>query len=176
MPNFFEINKNIDFLIGPIYLKEDIKDFKFTLKHNKIPIKTKECLKYYNSVFKIILDEKLKDASKNLYSPYVKRAIDSIEKNYSKEIKIELLCKDFKINKSYFCTLFKNETGKTFINFLNNYRVEKSKDLLKDSSISLLDIAHTVGFNNQSYYCTVFKKFTCLTPLKYREELYKKGL
>ncbi|HII4430337.1 TPA: helix-turn-helix domain-containing protein [Clostridium perfringens] len=54
--------------------------------------------------------------------------------------------------------------------------MEKSKDLLKDFNLSLLDIAHKVGFSNQSYYCTVFKKFTGLTPLKYREDNYKKGL
>ncbi|MDU7963827.1 MAG: helix-turn-helix transcriptional regulator [Clostridium perfringens] len=80
------------------------------------------------------------------------------------------------MNKSYFCNLFKSETGQTFINFLNNYRIEKSKNLLKDLDLSLLDIAHKVGFSNQSYYCTVFKKFTNLTPLKYRESTYKKGL
>ncbi|EOU2004623.1 AraC family transcriptional regulator, partial [Clostridium perfringens] len=161
---------------GPLYLKEDLKNSNDDLELYKIPLKTKSCLKYYNSLLKIILDEKLKDNFSISYSPYVGRAIDFIEKNYAEEITIDSLCTEFKINKSYFCNIFKSETGQTFINFLNNYRIEKSKDLLKNLDLSLLDISHKVGFSNQSYYCTVFKKFTGLTPLKYREDNYKKGL
>ena len=163
MFNYKSIDKDLIFIIGPLYLKEDLKNSNDDLELYKIPLKTKSCLKYYNSLLKIILDEKLKDNFSISYSPYVGRAIDS-------------LCTEFKINKSYFCNIFKSETGQTFINFLNNYRIEKSKDLLKDLDLSLLDIAHKVGFSNQSYYCTVFKKFTGLTPLKYREDNYKKGL
>ena len=56
-------------------------------------------------------------------------------------------------------------------NYLNNYKVEKSKELLANTDYSLLDIALSVGFNNQSYYSTVFKKLTNQTPIKYRESL-----
>ena len=140
--NYKSIDKDLIFIIGPLYLKEDLKNSNDDLELYKIPLKTK----------------------------------DFIEKNYAEEITIDSLCTEFKINKSYFCNIFKSETGQTFINFLNNYRIEKSKDLLKDLDLSLLDIAHKVGFSNQSYYCTVFKKFTGLTPLKYREDNYKKGL
>lgn len=174
--NHKSIDKDLIFIIGPLYLKEDLKNSNDDLELYKIPLKTKSCLKYYNSLLKIILDEKLKDNFLISYSPYVCRAIDFIEKNYSKEITIDSICTEFKINKSYFCSLFKSETGQTFINFLNNYRIEKSKELLKNLDLSLLDIAHKVGFSNQSYYCTVFKKFTSLTPLKYRESTYKKSL
>jgi len=75
------------------------------------------------------------------------------------------------INKCYFCSIFKKETGLTFINYLNSYKIEKSKELLKNTNLSLLDIALSVGFNNQSYYSTVFKKITCKTPLEFREEI-----
>ena len=174
--NHKSIDKNLIFIIGPLYLKEDLKNSNDDLELYKIPLKTKSCLNYYNSLLKIILEEKLKANSPVSYSPYVCRAIDFIEKNYSKEFTIDSLCSEFKINKAYFCSIFKNETGQTFINFLNNYRIEKSKELLKDLDLSLLDIAYKVGFSNQSYYCTVFKKFTNQTPLKYRDSLYKKGL
>ena len=65
--------------------------------------------------------------------------------------------------------MFKKETGHTFINYLNNYKIEKSKELLKNTNMSLLDISLEVGFNNQSYYSTIFKKYTNMTPLEYRE-------
>ena len=65
--------------------------------------------------------------------------------------------------------MFKKETGQTFINYLNNYKIEKSKNLLKNTNMTLLDISLEVGFNNQSYYSTIFKKYTNMTPLEYRE-------
>ena len=65
--------------------------------------------------------------------------------------------------------MFKKETGQTFINYLNNYKIERSKDLLKNTNMTLLDISLEVGFNNQSYYSTIFKKYTNMTPHEYRE-------
>ena len=65
--------------------------------------------------------------------------------------------------------MFKKETGQTFINYLNNYKIERSKDLLKNTNKTLLDISLEVGFNNQSYYSTIFKKYTNMTPQEYRE-------
>ena len=65
--------------------------------------------------------------------------------------------------------MFKMETGQTFINYLNNYKIEKSKNLLENTNMTLLDISLEVGFNNQSYYSTIFKKYTNMTPLEYRE-------
>ena len=65
--------------------------------------------------------------------------------------------------------MFNKETGQTFINYLNNYKIERSKDLLKNTNMTLLDISLEVGFNNQSYYSTIFKKYTNMTPQEYRE-------
>ena len=65
--------------------------------------------------------------------------------------------------------MFKKETGQTFINYLNNYKIERSKDLLKNTNMTLLYISLEVGFNNQSYYSTIFKKYTNMTPQEYRE-------
>lgn len=106
-------------------------------------------------------------------SPCVSRAIEYIEKNYTHEVSIDMLCKELNINKCYFCNIFKKETGYTFINYLNNYKIEKSKKLLKNPNLSLLEIALAVGFNNQNYYSTIFKKITSKTPLQFRESILK---
>lgn len=111
--------------------------------------------------------------SANITSPVVSRAIDYIEEKYSDSITMDDICSEFNINKCYFCSVFKNKTGTTFVNYLNNYRVEKSKELLQSTSLSLLDISIAVGFNNQSYYSTIFKKFVDMTPLEYRYNFSK---
>ena len=101
----------------------------------------------------------------------MRKAIYYIHQNYNKDISIDDLCDKLNINKSYFCNLFKKSTNQTFSNFLNYFRVEKSKKLLSDPSLSLLDVALEVGFTNQNYYTIVFKKITNQTPSAYRKEL-----
>jgi len=94
-----------------------------------------------------------------------------IHNYYKEDISIDDLCDKLNINKSYFCNLFKKSTHQTFSNFLNHFRIEKSKKLLTDSSLSLLDVALEVGFTNQNYYTIVFKKLTNQTPSAFRKSL-----
>lgn len=103
------------------------------------------------------------------YSFHVKRAIDYIDSRYSDDITLEDIVDHLKINKSYFCTLFKKETGKTFTEFLNQTRVEKSKSLLLEDISSILDIALAVGFSNQNYFSILFRRYTGITPMQYRK-------
>jgi AraC-like DNA-binding protein len=112
-----------------------------------------------------------KASDKEPYSFYIKKALDYINKNYHEGISLDNISKYLDINKCYFCSLFKNETDKTFSQYLNELRIEKSKDLLSKKNLSLLDIALTVGFNNQNYFNMIFKKLTNMTPLEFRNSM-----
>lgn len=152
------------FIIGPIKCKKNDSDY--------IPFKPRSCIEYLPSVILNISDIKFSKGMSNLrFSIHVKKAIQYIHENYTHYINLDNLCNELSINKSYFCKIFKKETGFTFSNFLNNYRVEKSKYLLENTNLSLLDIAVSVGFNTQNYYSIVFKKFIKKTPLEYRNNI-----
>ena len=137
--------------------------FTTSLKENEslYYINCEKGLNYFIKLLKLFLSykntcsyEKISDVS-----PIIKESLDYVHKNYAKQITINDICDKFKINKCYFCCMFKKETGQTFINYLNNYKIERSKDLLKNTNMTLLDISLEVGFNNQSYYSTIFKKY-----------------
>lgn len=99
---------------------------------------------------------------------HVKKVLKYIIDNYHSSLNLENMACYLKINKCYLCDLFKKETGKTISQFLNEIRIEKSKDLLINTDMSVLEIALSVGYNNQSYYNMAFKKILGTTPLKYR--------
>ena len=162
-------NTEMYILIGPYTIEGDYNFEKDILCINTSTLNN--VLNFYS----FIIDKHIcpHSITKN-NSPCVIRAIEYIERNYTKEISIDDLCKELNINKCYFCSIFKKETGSTFINYLNSYKIEKSKELLKNPNLSLLDIALSVGFNNQSYYSTVFKKITSKTPLEFREKFIQK--
>ena len=157
-------------LIGPYIIEDDSN------MENDILYVNASTLNNALNFYSLIIDKHICPHSHNLIknnSPCVERAIEYIKNNYTNEISIDDLCKELNINKCYFCSIFKKETGSTFINYLNSYKVEKSKELLKNTNLSLLDIALSVGFNNQSYYSTVFKRITSKTPLEFRENFIK---
>ncbi|MGG7178259.1 helix-turn-helix domain-containing protein [Clostridium paraputrificum] len=159
-PYIFNINKPLFFLIGPFYNNSENKEYNLSL----LPPST---YKYINNLLSQVLDD-IYDKS---YNPFINRAIQYIHSNYFEDISMDKICHDLKINKCYFCNLFKKETGYTFTQFLTMWRIEKSKIFLKNPSLTLFDVALNVGFNNQGYYSTTFKKITGITPSEYKAAL-----
>ena len=96
-------------------------------------------------------------------------AMRYIQKNYRKPLTLEMVAEFIGYSPSYFSKVFKQETGTTFRNYLNQLRIEKSKSLLLSSSASISEICSTVAFEDQSYFCKVFKKFVGVTPDRYRK-------
>ena len=92
-----------------------------------------------------------------------------VEQNFDRQLKLEDVASYFHLNKCYFCSVLKKELGKTFSQIVNEVRVEKSKELLREGNLSTLSIALSVGFNNQNYFNMTFKKLTGMTPLQYRK-------
>lgn len=105
------------------------------------------------------------------YSLHVQKALNYMTRHYNKPITLDTMAQYLKINKCYFATILKQETGHTFSATLNQIRVERSKEYLKRKKYSILDIALNVGFTNQNYYCTIFKRLTNMTPTEFRQKM-----
>ena len=73
------------------------------------------------------------------------------------------------LSKTYLSSLFKKETGYSISEYINIVRIERSKSLLLEENISIIDIANLCGFEDQSYFTKVFKHIVGITPKKYRE-------
>lgn len=95
-----------------------------------------------------------------------------INRNYQKNITQDLLSSYFYINRSYLSTLFKERTGSKFVDYLNDVRIEKSKQLLATSNLKMYQVAKNVGYDNVKYFFRIFKKKTGVTPEIYRQENY----
>lgn len=75
------------------------------------------------------------------------------------------------LSSSYVCTLFKTETGQTLNQYLNEYRIRMSKQLLADQRFKITDISSKVGYSDGNYYSKAFKKMVGLSPSEYREKM-----
>jgi len=99
----------------------------------------------------------------------MQKALKFINANYAEEITLESVAAAVKLSPTYFSKLFSEEMGCRFTAYLNRLRVERSKLLLRDTDIPLVDIAGMVGYEDQSYFTKVFRKVAGLSPGKYRE-------
>lgn len=100
----------------------------------------------------------------------IHKSIQYIYSHYAEKITLESVSQMVYLSPAYFSRIFKQETGTTFNSFLNNIRIEKSKELLKSKQMKLVDIAFMVGFEDQSYFTKVFKKVTGITPMQCKQK------
>jgi two-component system response regulator YesN len=100
----------------------------------------------------------------------IDRITEYIHENYSAPLTMQDVANNFFLNPSYFCKLFKEETGYTFTHYLMKLRVDKAKDLMTMSTQKLYDIAAAVGYGNVQYFSTIFKEIEGVTPSQYRTE------
>jgi len=92
-----------------------------------------------------------------------------IRENYMDDIHLTLLAERFNYNPSYFSEWFKAKTGKTFIQYVTEVRMEHAVRLLAETKLPLWDIAELTGFSNPSYFSSKFKKIYGMSPSEYRQ-------
>lgn len=98
----------------------------------------------------------------------VEKMIYYIDSNYSQNISLTSISNTLHYNRTYLGRKFKNHTGDFFIDYLDNVRVEKSKDLLM-KGYKVYQIAEMVGYNNVDYFNNKFKKYTNVSPSQYKK-------
>lgn len=97
---------------------------------------------------------------------------DYIAKHYANDLlSIKDISDHVHLSASYVCTYFKTQTGQTLNQYLTEYRMEKAMRLLEDARYQIADISYQVGYTNGNYFSKSFKKFTGLSPSKYREKM-----
>jgi two-component system response regulator YesN len=141
------------------------------------PIIRTEFLELFREVVK---DLKIEAAGQPVYTighpvvkadcdTYITRAQQYIVENYSERIRLEDVSERLHVNPNYFSSIFKRDTGKNFIDYLNEVRINESKKLLLHTDEKVFEISLRVGYGNFSYFNKMFKRMSGVTPQAYRE-------
>lgn len=100
---------------------------------------------------------------------FAQRAIEYVQEHYADQnLSIETICSYLNVSAAYFSTIFKKETGKTFINYLTDYRMEEALELLMTQNEKTYIIAEKVGYSDPNYFSYAFKKQFGMSPSKYK--------
>ncbi|HPU63371.1 MAG TPA: response regulator [Mobilitalea sp.] len=98
---------------------------------------------------------------------YVDYMIKAIHDRYPEKIALSDISEECKMSCTYLNVKFKNETGYTFNDYLNRYRIQKAVDLLRENNYKVYEIAEMVGFSDYKYFIKVFKKYTGSSPARF---------
>lgn len=166
--------------------KEAMNVYLFGIKNNQLPLDSvgslfhtfnkevdtyssvKEVFTYLSNTmctsFIKIIEEKRQADTKP-----IRDAKRYISEHFEKPITLELVSDIVGFNSSYFSLLFKKESGYTFTEYLQKKRMDKAKELLKLSSLSVAAICEAVGYSDVKYFTKSFTKYTNLKPNEYRK-------
>lgn len=105
----------------------------------------------------------------NQHYELIAEAKQYIEKNYADEnMSLNEVANYVNMSPCHFSTVFSQETGETFIQYLTNIRIKKAKGLLNTSNMKTGEIALEVGYQNPHYFSYIFKKVVGCKPRDYR--------
>ena len=103
------------------------------------------------------------------HADVVYKTMEYIKQNYNTKLTLDQISEVTHLSKTYLSSIFKKETGQSISSYINMIRVDKSKGMLLESNLNIIDIANASGFEDQSYYTKVFKNHVGITPKKFRE-------
>lgn len=93
-----------------------------------------------------------------------------VRQNLSKDLSVQVAAKLVNMSESYFAHLFKNETGISFVNYVNQMRVERAETLLRETDGKISEIALEIGIDNANYFSVLFKKSLGNLPMSTEAE------
>lgn len=114
------------------------------------------------------LNDKLKEAKEK--SEIVENIIRYMKLHYREELTLTSLANEFFLAPTYLSRKFKNATNQTVMQFLEEYRIERAEELLRQSELPITEIANRVGYNDPNYFARAFKKIKGVTPKEYRKD------
>jgi len=121
-------------------------------------------------------DEKASYKNRNISDFYVKKAVEFINMNYSRKMSIEEMTKFLGLSRKYFSKIFKGITNTTPKEYLMNYRVNKACELMSEHSLSISNIARSVGYDDPLLFSKIFKKIKGFSPREYEKKIEAQGI
>ncbi len=98
----------------------------------------------------------------------IEMAEEYIKDNFHKDVSLDEVSKTVNISPYYFSKIFKEGTGKNFIEYLTNIRMERAKELLSTTEHSMKEICAMCGYSDPNYFSRSFKKNVGVTPTEFK--------
>ncbi len=150
-----------------------INNLKELYDENKDELKPYNILEKTIHIFRLLFENmnsstKFDENNDDIFS--LTAMIGYVQKNYQNKILLKDISSSGNCCKTKCSTLFNKFLDTSPMVYLNNYRLEKSISLLKQTTMSISEIAYACGFSNSSYFCEQFHKYYNISPKRFRND------
>lgn len=153
-------NKIIDIILTMYKIKDD----------RTVPLQVQSLFWYFWTLLYENMSFSKEIKIKNTDFSVLKNMLEFVQHNYTEKISLSEISKAGMVGESKCCKLFSKYIGQTPNTYLTNYRLQKSIELLKNTDMTITEIALNNGFGGSSYFAETFRKKYKLSPSKYRKE------
>ena len=151
------------------YAKEAVKHhaYDYLLK----PIKEEKLTRVMTSIVNERGEEKLEKSEEPYFDRVIDNVISEIREHYTEDISLTSLAAKYNLSMGRLSEMIKENLKVNFSDYIASLRIQRAKELLRDESISIQEIAEIVGYNDYFYFTKVFKKVEGISPSKYRKSI-----
>ena len=135
------------------------------------PIKEEDLARVMNSVINNRGAEKDDLVKAPAYDRMIDNVISDIREHYMEDISLTSLSAKYNISLGHLSKMIKDNLQVNFSDYIASLRIQRAKELLRDDSLSIQEIAEIVGYNDYFYFTKVFKKVEGISPSKYRKSI-----
>ena len=128
-----------------------------------------ECVMIFVSIVNQI-GEIVNDKRNNIIHEHVQMMLNYINEHYADIISLDIIADYTNLNRCYVGRIFKQYMSTGIVDYVNQVRIEKAAEMLKETNLKISDIAYKVGFNNTNYFNKIFKKVKKMTPGRFKEK------
>lgn len=130
---------------------------------------SRELLSYMEQALQaIFLSGELSDTNGGLYKNEINKALRYIEENYQQKLTLTAIAEHVNFSTNYLCKSFKKEVGMNVISYINELRMKKAGEMLKQRGSMVKEASIQVGIEDQLYFSRLFKKYYNMSPSEYR--------
>ncbi|WP_068782996.1 response regulator transcription factor [Paenibacillus phocaensis] len=115
-----------------------------------------------------LAEETVRSLLQDAKNPVVHQVLTYIESHYADELSLKTLGGQYHIHPVYLGQLFHKETGMSFAEYMNKYRIEKAKQQLKNTNLKVHEIARSVGYWEIGYFYKQFRKYVGISPTDFK--------
>ena len=154
----------------------DFNDFlgEMSNPYEKVPKMDESTLKKWIVQVSTEMGKQLKSVRNSKSRRLINDAKNIVANRYMEEdLSLDKVCSIMGVSNSYFSSIFKKETGISFVSYLTDYRMDIAAKLILDTNEKSYKIGEMVGYMGSNYFSYVFKKKFGISPSKYRNAKLK---
>ena len=134
----------------------------------KIVVSEEQTVSYLKELFAFAISERDR-VSGNRYGSLIDTAKQYLAEHFeSNDVSLNTVAAQVGVSSSYFSSIFKQETGQSFVEYLTKLRIDKACELLRCTTLRTAEIGERVGYNDPHYFSATFKKVTGVSPKDYK--------